>query len=45
MSFKRYEIAKSFRDGPVKLERIEKFTQCDVDVVGLSGQFIEAENY
>ena len=41
--FKRYEIAKAFRDGPVKLGRDREFTQCDVDVVGLSGQMIEAE--
>lgn len=41
--FKRYEIAKVFRDGPVKLGRDREFTQCDVDVVGLSGQLIEAE--
>ena len=41
--FKRYEIAKVFRDGPVKPGRDREFTQCDVDVVGLSGQLIEAE--
>ena len=41
--FKRYEIAKSFRDGPVKVGRDREFTQCDVDVVGIGGQFIEAE--
>ena len=41
--FKRYEIAKSFRDGPVKVGRDREFTQCDVDVCGLSGQMIEAE--
>ena len=41
--FKRYEIAKSFRDGPVKVGRDREFTQCDVDVVGISGQLIEAE--
>lgn len=41
--FKRYEIAKVFRDGPVKLGRDREFTQCDADVVGLSGQFVEAE--
>lgn len=41
--FKRYEIAKAFRDGPVKVGRDREFTQCDVDVVGLSGQLIEAE--
>lgn len=43
MPFKRYEIAKAFRDGPVKVGRDREFTQCDVDVVGLSGQLIEAE--
>ena len=43
LPFKRYEIAKVFRDGPVKLGRDREFTQCDVDVVGLSGQMIEAE--
>lgn len=41
--FKRYEIAKVFRDGPVKTGRDREFTQCDVDVVGLDGQFVEAE--
>lgn len=43
MPFKRYEIAKVFRDGPVKVGRDREFTQCDCDVVGLEGQFIEAE--
>lgn len=43
LPFKRYEINKVFRDGPVKLGRDREFTQCDVDVVGLSGQMIEAE--
>ena len=41
--FKRYEIAKVFRDGPVKVGRDREFTQCDVDVVGISGSMIEAE--
>lgn len=41
--FKRYEINKVFRDGPVKLGRDREFTQCDVDVVGVSGQMVEAE--
>lgn len=41
--FKRYEIAKVFRDGPIKVGRDREFTQCDVDVVGLEGQMIEAE--
>lgn len=43
LPFKRYEIAKVFRDGPVKLGRDREFTQCDADVVGISGQMIEAE--
>ena len=41
--FKRYEIAKVFRDGPVKVGRDREFTQCDADVVGISGQLVEAE--
>lgn len=41
--FKRYEIAKVFRDGPIKRGRDRELTQCDVDVVGIEGQFIEAE--
>ena len=41
--FKRYEIAKVFRDGPIKAGRDREFIQCDVDVVGLKGQMIEAE--
>ena len=43
LPFKRYEINKVFRDGPVKVGRDREFTQCDVDVVGLSDQLIEAE--
>ncbi|MEM2772566.1 MAG: ATP phosphoribosyltransferase regulatory subunit, partial [Candidatus Pacearchaeota archaeon] len=29
--FKRYEIGKVFRDGPVKKGRLREFTQCDID--------------
>ena len=43
LPFKRYEINKVFRDGPVKVGRDREFTQCDVDVVGLSGELIDAE--
>ena len=43
LPFKRYEINKVFRDGPVKVGRDREFTQCDVDVVGLSNQMIVAE--
>ena len=41
--FKRYEIDKVFRDGPVRTGRDREFSQCDVDVVGISGQLVEAE--
>ncbi len=43
LPFKRYEINKVFRDGPVKVGRDREFTQCDVDVVGLAGEYIDAE--
>ena len=43
MPFRRYEIGKVFRDGPVKAGRDREFYQCDVDVVGLDGRFIEIE--
>jgi len=43
MPFKRYEIGKVWRNGPVKLGRAREFYQCDVDVVGLGGAHIEAE--
>lgn len=43
LPFKRYEVGKVFRDGPVKTGRAREFYQCDVDVCGIDGQFIEAE--
>ena len=43
MPFKRYEIGKVFRDGPVKTGRFREFTQCDVDMVGVESQIAEAE--
>ena len=43
LPFKRYEVGKVFRDGPVKSGRAREFYQCDVDVCGISGSFIEAE--
>lgn len=43
LPFKRYEMGKVFRDGPVKTGRDREFMQCDVDVVGLDGNVIEAE--
>ncbi|WP_339294117.1 histidine--tRNA ligase [Paenibacillus sp. FSL W7-1279] len=41
--FKRYEMGKVFRDGPVKRGRMREFLQCDVDVVGISGPEAEVE--
>lgn len=41
--FKRYEIGKVFRDGPIKTGRFREFTQCDVDMVGVDSQIAEAE--
>ena len=43
MPFRRYEIGKVFRDGPVKTGRAREFYQCDIDVVGIDGRLIEAE--
>lgn len=43
LPFKRYEIGKVFRDGPVKTGRNREFTQCDVDVVGIKSIMAEAE--
>ena len=43
MPFRRYEIGRVFRDGPVKAGRAREFYQCDVDVVGVDGRFIEVE--
>lgn len=43
LPYKRYEIGKVFRDGPVKLGRNREFTQCDVDCVGTKSVMAEAE--
>ena len=43
LPFRRYEIGKVFRNGPVKLGRTREFYQCDVDVVGIDGRLIEIE--
>lgn len=40
---KRYEIGKVFRDGPVKKGRLREFTQCDIDILGVSDVLAEAE--
>ncbi|MFC1601208.1 histidine--tRNA ligase [Candidatus Sumerlaeota bacterium] len=43
MPFKRYEIGKVFRDGPVKRGRRVEFTQCDADVTGIRSVQADAE--
>lgn len=43
LPFRRYEIGKVFRNGPVKLGRCREFYQCDIDVVGIDGTNIELE--
>ena len=43
MPFRRYEIGKVFRNGPVKLGRCREFYQCDIDVVGIDGVGSEIE--
>ena len=41
--FKRYQIDKVWRDGPVKSGRYREFWQCDVDVVGSDSPIADAE--
>ncbi|MEN8700318.1 histidine--tRNA ligase [Bacillus infantis] len=43
LPFKRYEIGRVFRDGPIKTGRLREFTQCDVDIAGADSQLAEAE--
>jgi histidyl-tRNA synthetase len=43
MPFKRYQIGRVFRDGPIKLGRYREFYQCDIDVVGAKGMLAETQ--
>ncbi len=43
LPFKRYQIGRVFRDGPIKLGRYREFRQCDVDIIGVSGPKAEQE--
>ncbi|MBW3013304.1 histidine--tRNA ligase [Candidatus Woesearchaeota archaeon] len=43
MPFKRYQIGRVFRDGPIKSGRMREFWQCDVDVVGTKSMIADAE--
>ncbi|QQG39519.1 MAG: histidine--tRNA ligase [Candidatus Aenigmatarchaeota archaeon] len=41
--FKRYEIGKVWRDGPLKAGRYREFMQVDADVIGVTSVAAEAE--
>ncbi len=43
LPFKRYEIGKVFRDGPISTVRFREFWQCDADIVGSSSILVDAE--
>ena len=43
LPFKRYEIGKVFRDGPIKLGRYRELWQCDVDIIGTSSMLADTE--
>ena len=43
LPFKRYEIGKVFRDGPISSVRFREFWQCDADIVGSSSILVDAE--
>ena len=43
LPFKRYEIGKIFRDGPVKKAREREFTQFDADIIGTNSKFADLE--
>ncbi|MFP4524362.1 MAG: histidine--tRNA ligase [Candidatus Woesearchaeota archaeon] len=43
MPFKRYQIGKVYRDGPIKQGRYREFWQYDVDIVGCKAMTADAE--
>ena len=43
MPFKRYQVGRVFRDGPIKLGRYREFWQMDIDTVGTSSMLADAE--
>lgn len=43
LPFKRYEIGRVFRDGPLKLGRYREFEQCDADIIGANPPIAELE--
>ncbi len=43
MPFKRYQIERVFRDGPVTTSRYREFYQCDADVIGSNSMMADTE--
>lgn len=43
LPFKRYEIGRVYRDGPIKLGRMREFMQCDVDIAGTKSMLADVE--
>ena len=43
LPFKRYEVGRVYRDGPIKKGRYREFWQCDADIVGSSSMLADAE--
>lgn len=43
LPFKRYQIGEIFRDEPLRAGRTRQFTQCDIDIIGDSNTFSDAE--
>jgi len=43
MPFKRYQIDKVFRDGPIGSGRVREFYQCDADIIGTDSILAEVE--
>ena len=43
MPFKRYQIGKVFRDGPIAPGRVREFFQCDADIIGTNNVLAEVE--
>lgn len=43
MPFKRYQIDRAWRDGPIESNRYREFWQCDADIVGVKSVIADAE--
>jgi histidyl-tRNA synthetase len=43
LPFKRYQVGRVFRDGPIKLGRYREFWQMDIDTVGTKSMLADAE--